>query len=79
MTPKSNHSEPQKADNKHVGDLSDDYAEFYKVCEECHHSMSIHVGVVDMGGGHSEPIGCTHNTKDGMICECLNYEKGWDE
>lgn len=52
-----------------------------EICEDCGHSMSMHVGVVDMGGGHSEPMGCTHmvDYDKGILCDCLNYEEGWDE
>lgn len=50
-----------------------DYGVF-GLCKDCGHSMSMHIGVQDMGGGHSEPIGCTHNV-DGGICDCLNYEE----
>lgn len=44
----------------------------FDICEDCGHSMSMHSGVVDMGGGHSEPMGCTHNVPGGL-CDCLNY------
>jgi hypothetical protein len=50
----------------------DDYS-MYTVCKDCGHSMSMHIGMQNMGGGHMEPIGYTHNTTNG-ICECFNYE-----
>lgn len=55
------------------GELPGDYSMF-KICE-CGHSMSMHFGVVDMGGGHSEPIGCSHNIKDGL-CDCMEPGDG---
>ncbi len=53
----------------------------FEICEDCHHSMSMHMGVVDMGGGHSEPLGCTHTVdyEKQILCDCLKYEEGWDE
>ena len=39
-------------------------------CPDCNHPMERHIGVVDMGGGHHEPIGCTVPS-----CVCLNYIK----
>jgi hypothetical protein len=52
----------------------------FDICEECGHSMSMHYGVVDMGGGHSEPIGCMHST--GPLkndrCPCMEYDKDVD-
>lgn len=51
----------------------------FDICEDCGHSMSMHIGMVDMGGGHSEVLGCTHNVDDGL-CDCMNYDReGGDE
>ena len=53
--------------------VMDDY-NMYKLCENCQHSMEMHIGLVDMGGGHSEVLGCTHvvDYQKGIICECTN-------
>lgn len=54
----------------------------FELCKDCGHSMGMHVGIIDMGGGHSEPVGCMHNVrtdKGVTLCECLNYEEGYDE
>lgn len=52
--------------------MSEDYS-IFGVCEECHHSMNLHIGMVDMGGGHSEVMGCAHMSNDG-ICECMEVD-----
>ena len=48
--------------------------DIYKLCDDCGHSMEMHVGMIDMGGGHSEVLGCTHTIdyQKGIICECTN-------
>lgn len=52
----------------------------FEICDGCGHSMSMHIGVTDMGGGHSEPLGCMHNMDGDTLCACLNYDKdGEDE
>jgi hypothetical protein len=53
-----------------------DEAEMFPTCKDCGHSMSMHIGPVDMGGGHVEPIGCTHSTgKPDELCDCMNYDE----
>lgn len=53
-----------------------DEGDFYPVCKDCGHSMTMHIGPTDMGGGHVEPIGCTHSAPPpDEICQCLNYDK----
>lgn len=42
-------------------------------CPECEHPMSHHMGLVDMGGGHSEALGCLVDN-----CDCMNYQKEED-
>lgn len=46
----------------------------FEQCEDCTHPIGGHVGVVDMGGGHSEAIGCTFVDETGELCDCLRYE-----
>lgn len=38
-------------------------------CPDCNHPAERHIGVVDMGGGHSEAIGCTVPS-----CDCMLFE-----
>lgn len=46
------------------------------ICPECGHSIDNHHGIIDMGGGHSEPVGCLTSIgplKDD-ICDCMAYQ-----
>lgn len=51
--------------------------EVFPICQDCRHSMSMHVGLQSMGGGHVEPVGCTHMTgyDKGVLCDCMRYDE----
>lgn len=55
--------------------------EMYPICQKCHHSMSMHIGPTDMGGGNIEPMGCTHviDYDKQILCDCMNYDKDFEE
>lgn len=55
-----------------------DIETYFTVCKECGHSTSMHVGLVDMGGGHSEVMGCMHNAGDDL-CQCMKDYEEYDE
>jgi hypothetical protein len=46
-----------------------------ETCPDCHHLITQHIGLIDMGGGMVDSLGCIAASEDGdPACFCERYE-----